>query len=95
MCYVLHMGLCWHCLLSSIAEGKVVKLTQTSIHVIVLGFSSAIISDEDIREEFNYKIVSCSSSSLFKVHILYEDLNADLIIWYAYFVLETWWWTIW
>ncbi|GMY15366.1 putative dna-directed rna polymerase i subunit rpa43 [Fagus crenata] len=37
-------------------EGKVVKLTQTSIHVIVLGFSSAIISDEDIREEFNYKI---------------------------------------
>lgn len=36
-------------------EGKVVKLTQTSIHVIVLGFSSAIISDEDIREEFKYK----------------------------------------
>ncbi|KAK4852781.1 hypothetical protein QYF36_027003 [Acer negundo] len=36
-------------------EGKVVKLTQESIHVIVLGFSSAIIIDEDIREEFKYK----------------------------------------
>ncbi|KAI4356265.1 hypothetical protein L6164_000298 [Bauhinia variegata] len=36
-------------------EGKVVKLTQGSIHVIVLGFSSAVISEEDIREEFAYK----------------------------------------
>ncbi|KAI9200704.1 hypothetical protein LWI28_011910 [Acer negundo] len=36
-------------------EGKVVKLTQESIHVIVLGFSSAIIIDEDIREEFKYR----------------------------------------
>ncbi|KAG7966751.1 hypothetical protein I3843_08G064600 [Carya illinoinensis] len=36
-------------------EGKVVKLTQTSIHVIVLGFSSAVMTDEDIREEFIYK----------------------------------------
>lgn len=36
-------------------EGKVVKLTQDSIHVIVLGFSSAIIADKDIREEFIYK----------------------------------------
>jgi len=36
-------------------EGKVVKLTQTSIHVIVLGFSSAVITDEDIRKEFKYK----------------------------------------
>ncbi|KAK3231770.1 hypothetical protein Dsin_003651 [Dipteronia sinensis] len=35
-------------------EGKVVKLTQESIHVIVLGFSSATIIDEDIREEFKY-----------------------------------------
>ncbi|KAH9759002.1 SHS2 Rpb7-N domain-containing protein [Citrus sinensis] len=37
-----------------LVEGKVVRLTQASIHVIVLGFSSAIITDQDIREEFNY-----------------------------------------
>ncbi|XP_061368554.1 uncharacterized protein LOC133311514 [Gastrolobium bilobum] len=36
-------------------EGKVVKLTQESIHVVVLGFSSAIISEKDIRKEFVYK----------------------------------------
>ncbi|KAI4354095.1 hypothetical protein L6164_002994 [Bauhinia variegata] len=36
-------------------EGKVVKLTQGSIHVIVLGFASAIITEEDIREEFVHK----------------------------------------
>ncbi|KAA8537538.1 hypothetical protein F0562_027146 [Nyssa sinensis] len=39
-----------------ILEGKVVKLGQQSIHVIVLGFSSAIITEEDIREEFIYKV---------------------------------------
>ncbi|KAG5013965.1 hypothetical protein JHK82_026100 [Glycine max] len=33
-------------------EGKVVKVTQESIHVVVLGFSSAIITEKDIREEF-------------------------------------------
>ncbi|XP_059636570.1 uncharacterized protein LOC132278723 [Cornus florida] len=38
-----------------ILEGKVVKIGQQSIHVIVLGFSSAIITEEDIREEFEYK----------------------------------------
>ncbi|KAF3446757.1 hypothetical protein FNV43_RR11937 [Rhamnella rubrinervis] len=37
-------------------EGKVVKLSRESIHVIVLGFSSASITDEDIRGEFIYKI---------------------------------------
>ncbi|KAF8411997.1 hypothetical protein HHK36_004556 [Tetracentron sinense] len=37
-------------------EGKVVKLTKESIHVIVLGFSSATITEEDIREEFTYKL---------------------------------------
>ncbi|VVA30602.1 PREDICTED: DNA-directed RNA [Prunus dulcis] len=36
-------------------EGKVVKVRQESIHVIILGFSSAIITDKDIREEFQYK----------------------------------------
>ncbi|KAE8716374.1 indole-3-acetic acid-induced protein ARG7-like [Hibiscus syriacus] len=36
-------------------EGKVVKLCQESIHVIVLGFSSAIITAENIRGEFKYR----------------------------------------
>ncbi|XP_022769147.1 uncharacterized protein LOC111312798 isoform X1 [Durio zibethinus] len=36
-------------------EGKVVKLSQESIHVIILGFSSAIITAENIRREFKYK----------------------------------------
>ncbi|KAF8027707.1 hypothetical protein BT93_E0583 [Corymbia citriodora subsp. variegata] len=36
-------------------EGRVVKLTPESIHVIVLGFASAVIIDEDIREEFDYR----------------------------------------
>ncbi|XLS93254.1 hypothetical protein HN51_069262, partial [Arachis hypogaea] len=36
-------------------EGKVVKLSQESIHVVVLGFSSAIVIEKDIREEFVYK----------------------------------------
>ncbi|TQE12302.1 hypothetical protein C1H46_001955 [Malus baccata] len=38
-----------------LVEGKVVKVKQESIHVIILGFSSAIITDKDIREEFRYK----------------------------------------
>ncbi|KAL8112368.1 hypothetical protein AgCh_019897 [Apium graveolens] len=37
-------------------EGKVVKLSQQAIHVIVLGFSSAVITEEDIPKEFRYKI---------------------------------------
>ncbi|XAR61677.1 hypothetical protein NMG60_11016164 [Bertholletia excelsa] len=37
-------------------EGHVVKLSQQAIHVIVLGFSSAIITEEDIREEFKFKV---------------------------------------
>ncbi|KAL9395063.1 hypothetical protein Peur_014348 [Populus x canadensis] len=36
-------------------EGKVVKITRESIHCIVLGFSSAIITDENIRNEIKYK----------------------------------------
>ncbi|KAI4374935.1 hypothetical protein MLD38_012870 [Melastoma candidum] len=35
-------------------EGTVVKLTPESIHVVVLGFASAVIVDEDIREELEY-----------------------------------------
>ncbi|XP_076928450.1 uncharacterized protein LOC143592404 [Bidens hawaiensis] len=37
-------------------EGKVVKLGPQSIHIVVLGFSSATIIEEDIREEFDYKV---------------------------------------
>lgn len=47
-------------LLLLLSEGKVVKITQESIHVIVLGFASAVITSEDIREEFRYKTVSDS-----------------------------------
>ncbi|KAJ6998777.1 hypothetical protein D5086_011588 [Populus alba] len=36
-------------------EGKLVKITRESIHCIVLGFSSAIITDENIRNELKYK----------------------------------------
>ncbi|KAK7261048.1 hypothetical protein RIF29_27351 [Crotalaria pallida] len=36
-------------------EGKVVKLTLESIHVVVLGFSSAIITREFIRNDFVFK----------------------------------------
>ncbi|XP_065876974.1 uncharacterized protein [Euphorbia lathyris] len=36
-------------------EGKVVKVTRESIHTIILGFSSAIITDKEIRDEFRYK----------------------------------------
>lgn len=39
------------------AEGKIVKLSPESIHVVVLGFSAAVITDVDIREEFKYKMV--------------------------------------
>ncbi|PHU05020.1 hypothetical protein BC332_25842 [Capsicum chinense] len=38
-------------------EGEVIKVfNQQSIHIIVLGFSSAVIADEVIREDFKYKI---------------------------------------
>lgn len=33
------------------------KLSPESIHVVVLGFSAAVITDVDIREEFKYKMV--------------------------------------
>ncbi|XP_010533719.1 PREDICTED: uncharacterized protein LOC104809415 [Tarenaya hassleriana] len=41
---------------NSLVEGKVVKLSPESIHVVVLGFSAAVITDVDTREEFKYKI---------------------------------------
>lgn len=39
------------------SEGKLVKLRQESIHIIVLGFASAVITDEDIRDEFKHRTV--------------------------------------
>ncbi|CAJ2642082.1 DNA-directed RNA polymerase I subunit rpa43-like [Trifolium pratense] len=36
-------------------EGKVEKITHDSIHVVVLGFSAAIIAEKDIRAEFVMK----------------------------------------
>ncbi|XP_039071498.1 uncharacterized protein LOC120218637 [Hibiscus syriacus] len=39
-----------------IIEGKVVKLCQESIHAIVLGFSSAIITAENMGGEFKIEI---------------------------------------
>nr|CAD1844808.1 unnamed protein product [Ananas comosus var. bracteatus] len=52
-------------------EGKVVKRSKESVHVIVLGFTSAAIMSEDIREEFKYKIkhgAGCFASSSHKWH---------------------------
>jgi hypothetical protein len=80
--YVVHAD-CF--LILSFPEGKVGKLTQTSIHVIVLGFSSAVITDEDIRKEFKYKTVSGSSSSAFQTShpflcILYHATSTGEIL---------------
>lgn len=40
---------------------------RESIHVIVLGFSSAVIVDEDIRDEFKYKSVGTFMYLCFEV----------------------------
>ncbi|KAJ8429536.1 hypothetical protein Cgig2_025722 [Carnegiea gigantea] len=37
-------------------EGRVVKIARESIHVVVLGFSAAVITEEDILDEFKFKI---------------------------------------
>lgn len=39
------------------SEGKVVKVGRDSIHAVVLGFASAAILIEDIRDEFKIKKV--------------------------------------
>ncbi|XP_078179086.1 DNA-directed RNA polymerase [Carex rostrata] len=41
-----------------ILEGKVVKVGRDSIHAVVLGFASAAILIEDIRDEFKIKKIS-------------------------------------
>ncbi|KAG6524400.1 probable DNA-directed RNA polymerase I subunit RPA43 [Zingiber officinale] len=58
---------------SMLIGGKVVKLGKESIHVVVLGFSSAAIMLEDIREEFKYKIKhgeGVFASSSHKRHVI-------------------------
>ncbi|XP_022859497.1 uncharacterized protein LOC111380230 [Olea europaea var. sylvestris] len=37
-------------------EGEVVKIGRQSIHAVILGFPSAVIADEDIRDEFKCKV---------------------------------------
>lgn len=39
------------------------KISSESIHVVVLGFSAAVITDLDIREEFKYKVVCMTDRS--------------------------------
>ena len=61
----------------SVSEGEVVKLTPNSIHAVVLGFSSAVIADDDIRDEFKHKVVSAMV-----LHIsttVFEDTYSGLI----------------
>lgn len=52
------------------SEGKVVKLTHESIHVVVLGFASAVITEKDIRKEFVYRTVSFSPDFLVVATVL-------------------------
>ncbi|KAI4389959.1 hypothetical protein MLD38_002121 [Melastoma candidum] len=40
--------------MNMLLEGTVAKLTSESIHLVVLGFASAVVVDGDIREEFEY-----------------------------------------
>ncbi|XP_039137615.1 probable DNA-directed RNA polymerase I subunit RPA43 isoform X3 [Dioscorea cayenensis subsp. rotundata] len=58
---------------NELLEGKVVKLGKECIHVIILGFSSATIMSEDIREEFKFRIkhgVEVFASSAHKRHVI-------------------------
>ncbi|CAH2067440.1 unnamed protein product [Thlaspi arvense] len=58
---------------NNFVEGKIVKLSAESIHVVVLGVSAAVITDIDIREEFKYKMrdgEGCFVSRSHKRHVL-------------------------
>jgi DNA-directed RNA polymerase subunit E'/Rpb7 len=52
----------------SFVEGKIVKISPESIHVIVLGFSAAVITDVDIREEFKYRVRDGEGSFVSRSH---------------------------
>lgn len=56
------------------------KITRGSIHCIVLGFSSAIITDENIRNELKYKAVCTSILLCFEVHIFFLYAARELIL---------------
>jgi hypothetical protein len=45
-----------------------VKISPESIHVIVLGFSAAVITDVDIREEFKYRVRDGEGSFVSRSH---------------------------
>ncbi|GLU04556.1 hypothetical protein SLE2022_216940 [Rubroshorea leprosula] len=59
-------------------EGKVMKLTQESIHVIVLGFSAATITAENIRQEFKYKSVSTSSAGT-RIRFVVKSFDEEIL----------------
>ncbi|GAU23938.1 hypothetical protein TSUD_181270 [Trifolium subterraneum] len=57
-------------------KGKVEKLTHDSIHVVVLGFSAAIIAEKDIRAEFGYRMKhekGVYASKSHKRHVIKKD----------------------
>ncbi|KAL8225332.1 hypothetical protein R6Q57_017889 [Mikania cordata] len=66
-----------------ILEGKVVKLGPHSIHVVVLGFSSATIIEEDFKEKFEYKTKhgkELFASSLNKRHKIEIDCVLRFVV---------------
>ena len=71
---------CFNNFFIQLSEGKVVKITRESIHCIVLGFSSAIITDENIRNELKYKAVCPSILLCFEVHIVFLSAARELIL---------------
>ena len=48
-----------------------VKLSKESIYTVVLGFCAAIITTDDIRPEFRYKVVSLMNP----VEVIYFKLH--------------------
>ncbi|KAG9143795.1 hypothetical protein Leryth_011462 [Lithospermum erythrorhizon] len=61
----------------SLSEGVVVKVSQQSIHLIVLGFSSAVIMEEDMRDEFKYKFKDVKEVFISKQHKKHRKFSFD------------------
>lgn len=59
------------------------KLTPESIHVVVLGFASAVIVDEDIREELEYVPVRSLSTCSFLPMNLVCALGGNISFFYS------------
>ncbi|XP_010428592.1 PREDICTED: uncharacterized protein LOC104713216 [Camelina sativa] len=53
---------------NSLVEGEIVKISAESIHLIVLGFSAAVVTDVDIREEFKYRVRDGEGSFVSRSH---------------------------